>query len=517
MQLINALLLVSFLIGLSIGIFILYRHGKNKGYLLLAGALITASFWALSILGGILTGNMIIANSSFSFAVLILGFLILSIAELARLLSKNIRLTISFISIATAISVYLPNAVAQKISVEAGYIRLDEPGYLYNFFLAYFAVYAVFLIVLARIAIKKTVGTKKRQLIYISSGFILSLIAGITFNLALPSFGIFQFNGLGPVFMLIMSTFAIYTATRHYLYEPRVILAELYAVLLILISITRLVMFPDAINYIICGLTVGLSLLFIRSTIDGADRNLELKRDKTELVRLDRMKDEFLMMATHELNTPITILQGKMEMIVNEKFGDFSKEQKEYFNPILDNFKKLSLMFKHILEVVNIDEHRFEIRKSPLDLRLLVEKAIETTESAHNEKYEIILNAPAKIWVDGDEEKLREVFLQLLDNGIKFSCIDNNEGILKVNIKSDKDNVIISVSDNGIGISKTDQKHITEKFFQSKRFDENMPTEQQGAGLALYISRKITELHHGRMWFESEEGKGTTFFVSLPI
>jgi signal transduction histidine kinase len=517
MQLINTLLVLSFLIGTGIGVFMIIRHGKNTSYLWLAGALITASFWALSILGGILTGNLVIANSAFAFAILIMGFLIFSVAEIGGVLSKTWRIVVGVISALSVILVYLPNTVASKISVVDGYIRMDQPGYLYPYFIGYFVVYTVFLIVLTRLAIKRTSPTKKRQLVYISFGFILSLAAGITLNLILPAFGVFRFNGLGPVFMLVMTAFAIYTATRHYLYEPRVILAELYAILLIFVSIIRLVMFPDITSYLICGLTVGLSMLFIRSTISGADKNLELRKDKLELLRLDKLKDEFLMMATHELNTPVTVLQGKMEMIIHEGFGHFAKPQKEYLMPVLENTEKLSRMFKHILEVVKLDEHRMELRKEPFDLRQLANKVIDEIELKHHEKYKIDFHSPAKVWINGDEEKVKEVIGSLLDNAVRYSCVGGSVGVIKLDISSTKSEVTISVSDNGIGIPKADQKHIAEKFFQSKRFDTDVPVEQQGSGLALYIARKIVELHHGRMWLDSKEGKGTTFFVSLPV
>lgn len=112
-----------------------------------------------------------------------------------------------------------------------------------------------------------------------------------------------------------------------------------------------------------------------------------------------------------------------------------------------------------------------------------------------------------------DPSKISEVISNLINNANKFT----EKGKIAVTSKLKDDEIVISVADTGIGISEEDQKHLFEKFFQAGRFDPNNPQEQQGSGLGLYISRNIIELHGGKMWLQSEKGKGSTFYFSLPL
>ncbi|MCX6809113.1 MAG: ATP-binding protein, partial [Candidatus Berkelbacteria bacterium] len=140
------------------------------------------------------------------------------------------------------------------------------------------------------------------------------------------------------------------------------------------------------------------------------------------------------------------------------------------------------------------------------------------TQDNHPQKYKIDFKiSDGSFLLNGDAEKLYEAVTHLLDNAIKYSCIENKCGIIKMELGRKGDEAVLSVSDNGIGISKSDQKYIAEKFFQAKRFDATTPVEQQGSGLALYITRRTVEMHHGRIWLDSASGKGTTFYISLPL
>jgi len=157
------------------------------------------------------------------------------------------------------------------------------------------------------------------------------------------------------------------------------------------------------------------------------------------------------------------------------------------------------------------------LKKSTADLVSLVNKSVAYFDD-RSKKAKITFDAPKKeIFINADTEKLTEAIIHIIDNAVKFSCVGNRCGIVKVGIKASDSEAIVWVEDNGIGIAKEDQKRISEKFFQSKRFDSKAPSEQQGSGLALYISRKIVEMHHGRIWLDSTEGKGTRFSIALSI
>ncbi|MCX6808667.1 MAG: hypothetical protein NTW50_03290, partial [Candidatus Berkelbacteria bacterium] len=369
MALNHTFLLLSFIFGLGVGSYVLFRHKRNLSFVYLGLALLSVSFWPLTILLTLITANISIANLAFGETMLVFLLLVLFAANSSKSLSKLATVLLSIPALVVAVISSIPGFVTAKIAVENESVKLVENGSLFWLFYIFIAIYLILFVYFLYHSFRIATGNKKRQLLYISLGLIFSLIAGVVCNLILPAIGIFQFNSMGPVFIISSAAFTVYAATGHYQYEPRVVLAELYALLLIFVSIARLVMYPLPSSYILSGLTVGLCALFVRATLAEARRNLELKKDKRELLRLDKMKDEFLMVATHELNTPVTVLEGKVGMIANEGFGNFSAEQREYLKPVFENAQKLSHLFKHIVEVVRIDENRFKLEKTPVDLK----------------------------------------------------------------------------------------------------------------------------------------------------
>jgi len=242
----------------------------------------------------------------------------------------------------------------------------------------------------------------------------------------------------------------------------------------------------------------------------------QLERDKKELVELDRMKDEFLQMATHELNTPITAIQGRLDMAVRENMCKLNDEQKAFFQPILDQTVRLAHLSKDVLNVARIDQHRLVINPLETDIDPLVSQIVSSLEIKAKEKGNSIAYIPMskslpKLTID--QSKIGEVITNLINNANKFT----ENGKIAVTSKLKDDKVIISVADTGIGIDEKDQKHLFEKFYQAGRFDPNNPQEQQGSGLGLYISQNIVKLHGGEMWLESIKDKGSTFYFSLPL
>jgi signal transduction histidine kinase len=241
----------------------------------------------------------------------------------------------------------------------------------------------------------------------------------------------------------------------------------------------------------------------------------KLEQDKKELVDLDRMKDEFLQMATHELNTPITVIQGKMDMAIREDYVHLDKEQKDYFQTVMTDTERLAHLSKDILNTARIDQHRLTINRSETDLNGLIVSIVDGFQIKAQEKgitVEYIKPEKALPKLTIDQSKIGEVITNLINNAIKFT----EKGGITVIAKQEDGYVIISVQDTGIGMEKEDQKHLFEKFYQVGRFDPDNPKEQQGTGLGLYISKNIIELHGGKIWLESEKEKGSTFYFSLP-
>ncbi len=274
---------------------------------------------------------------------------------------------------------------------------------------------------------------------------------------------------------------------------------------------------------ILKGLTDNLENKVKEQTDDILEKNTNLEKqarqletDKKELVELDRMKDEFLQMATHELNTPITAIQGKLDMAVREDLCKLNSEQKAFLEPILDETTRLGHLSRDVLNTARIDQHRFLINRSETDLDALISDTVKNFEIKAKEQGDSIAYIPMSKTLPKlniDQSKIGEVVTNLVGNAIKFT----EKGKIAVTSRIKDNEIIISVADTGVGIDREGQKHLFEKFYQSGRFDPENPQEQQGTGLGLYISQNIINLHGGKMWLESIKGKGSTFYFSLPL
>lgn len=249
--------------------------------------------------------------------------------------------------------------------------------------------------------------------------------------------------------------------------------------------------------------------------IERSARHLE--KDKKQLIKLDRMKDEFLMMATHELTTPITAIRGKLSMAVLEDMAHLDKDQKTYFVPALEATNRLNHLSQELLNVTSIDQHELILSPDPTVLDDLIKEVIVNFQDEAKVKSDKIVYSPTTKSkpISLDQRKIKEVLSNLVDNAIHFT--QNGKITIETTIDEQNKNITVSVSDTGIGIEDKDKKDLFGKFTQSNRFDLTSAQEQQGAGLGLYISKNFVELHGGKIWVESEKGKGSAFHFSLPL
>lgn len=521
---INILLLATSIVSIIIAGIIFAADRKSRQNLLVSLALLSASLWGLAIFWTIITSSLSLGNFAFFFSAAIPPILIIFILSFRNLLTPKKTAAILIPSAVMALLTLIPNSVSKGIDTTKGYIELITPGPLLVPFYIYFFAYVIALFYLLAKAEEESEGIKKVQLKYIIFGLGSSVFFGALFNLLLPLLGVYQFNNLGPVFILFMSSAMAYAATKHYLRESQIIFSEIWAFLLVFIVLVWFLLHSSIFNALLFVLVLGVCIMFIRSVLSEARKNFELEkqkreleRDKEELKTLDKLKDDFLKMATHELNTPATVIQGKMSMIFDESLGNFGGEQKEFLQPVFNNSKRLIVLIKEILDAVKIDQGEAELSLIDTDLVEVITKIVAKKQiEAGPKSIEIIFNQPKEKvpLLKIDPLKVQDVIINLLDNAIKFS---KTGGKIIIEMLFSNNEMIISVSDDGVGISSEDQKSIFSKFFQAKRFDAEDPQEQQGSGLGLYISKKFVELHKGRMWFESKSGIGSKFSFSLPV
>jgi len=248
------------------------------------------------------------------------------------------------------------------------------------------------------------------------------------------------------------------------------------------------------------------------------DANEELNRKTTELEKAnERLKElaeiesRFVATVSHELRTPLTAIRNSLKLIEYETKGNNSVD--DYLGIIKKNVDRQALMIDNLLDLARIERGYPQGGRSQVDLSKVIGEVVDLLkEEAHKKGIQLSFkseNAPAIVWAD--QEQIRRVFINLMDNGIKFTPAG---GWVEASIVDAGDDIKAIVSDNGPGIAEEHKEKIFEAFVQLE--DKDTKSTSKGIGLGLTIVKEITELHKGRVWFESELGKGTRFFVLLP-
>jgi signal transduction histidine kinase len=246
---------------------------------------------------------------------------------------------------------------------------------------------------------------------------------------------------------------------------------------------------------------------------EAFNRSIEaLGRIDQEHKELDKAKTEFLSITSHELRSPMTPMKAQLQMLDQEYFGKLNKTQKEAVEVILRNSEHLDKIIMDFLEISRIEAARLKFSFKKTDLTETINKSIELMKMYMPENNVHIIAKISKLpIIDVDSDRVAQVLNNLLNNAIKFSHVGST---VELTAKPRKDDILFSVKDNGIGISKKAQSRIFEPFFQG---EETMYRKYGGTGLGLAICKGIIESQNGKIWFESEENKGTTFYFTVPF
>lgn len=227
----------------------------------------------------------------------------------------------------------------------------------------------------------------------------------------------------------------------------------------------------------------------------------EVAKATEELQKLNQQKSDFLLQIGHKLKTPLTVISTSVDYLLMK--GN-CREDKKYLTLLKKNVSTLKRAVNQILKTAQLDMGICDETYEKVNLRILLEEIINSFGEC-----EIVLIVNKDIYVLGLYEKLYYLFENLIHNAVKFN---KENGKVKVVVEEQQDSVLIKVIDEGIGIREEDKSKIFEKFYH-----RNYEKREKGTGLGLYIAKCVVDMHDGEIWFESVEGKGTTFFVKLPI
>jgi signal transduction histidine kinase len=238
----------------------------------------------------------------------------------------------------------------------------------------------------------------------------------------------------------------------------------------------------------------------------------EIEDKSKQIEAANRHKSEFLANMSHELRTPLNAIIGFSEVLQERMFGELNEKQAEYTDDILSSGRHLLSLINEILDLSKVEAGRMELEVATFDLPLAIDNArtfVRERAVKHGINLDVAVDERLGDFV-GDERKIKQILLNLLSNAVKFTP---EGGRIGINAKQADGSVEISVSDTGIGISPEDQAKIFEEF---RQVGGDYAHKREGTGLGLTLVKKFVELHGGKIWVESEVGKGSTFSFTLP-
>lgn len=238
----------------------------------------------------------------------------------------------------------------------------------------------------------------------------------------------------------------------------------------------------------------------------------QLELQSAELAEASQHKSEFLASMSHELRTPLNAVIGFSEVLLERMFGDLNERQEDYLRDILNSGRHLLALLNDVLDLSKVEAGAMELDPTDFDvaetldyaLSMVRERAVAHGITLHREV------APGVGMVRADELRFKQVLLNLLSNAVKFTP---DGGRVEVRARAADGDLEITVSDTGMGIDPADQQRIFDSFQQGGR----TARQAEGTGLGLTLTKRIVELHGGRLWLNSEVGHGSTFGFSIPL
>ncbi len=343
-----------------------------------------------------------------------------------------------------------------------------------------------------------------------------NIIGSITENWEYAQFGLFGM----PLFMGIVA----FSIMKYNAFKTKTLGAQILVAILILL--TSAILFIRTIERVRVITSVTLVLVIIlgyilvrsvrrevqqREKIEKLAEDLSKANDR--LTELDKMKSEFLSLATHQIRSPLTAIKGYSSMVLEGDFGEISQTVRQPVKTIMTSCQNLIDIVNEFLDISRIEQGRMAYNKEIFDISDL------TKEVAHSlrpnvEKAGLILNtnlSNQRLSVNADKGKIRQIIGNLIDNAIKYTP----KGSIEVSTLLDHDTAEVMVKDTGIGIDPHEVNKLFTKFSRTK---DAHKTNVTGTGLGLYIAKKMAEAHGGDIVVQSEgAGKGATFILKLPI
>jgi len=369
---------------------------------------------------------------------------------------------------------------------------------------------------------------EKIRVQYFLIGFFIFSFANVIFNIILPvwrgSVQYYLFGNYSSIFLVGLTAFAI---VKRELFGVKVILTQILvmavAILLLAqaVTVTNWLSLEFAWKFGLFLLFLFFGYLLIQSVIREIQRRAELQRLYEKVDKLSRAKSEFISIASHQLRTPLTAIKGYISMLLEGTYGKFGEKAEPPLEKVYQSNERLIKLVNDLLNVSRIESGELGVDFQEGNIEEIIPSVLDELKiKADEKKLYLKWQKPAKplpkLTIDVD--KIRQVILNIVDNCIKYTekgGVTVSTELRDPSAKWPQGKILIAIKDTGVGMSKEEIEKMFESFSRGRagaRF------WSAGLGLGLYIAKKFTELHNGKIWAESEgEGKGSTFFIELPI
>jgi len=245
---------------------------------------------------------------------------------------------------------------------------------------------------------------------------------------------------------------------------------------------------------------------------------VSLIRDITRDVEVDRLKSEFVTNVSHELRTPMTSIKGYADILLMGAAGSLNDNQSRFIEVIKNNADRLSILVNDLLDISRIESGRVQLEMRAIHLREVAQAVIDNLRGRMDEDHKpmrLVTDLPADlppVWAD--RERVTQIITNLADNAFNYSHA-NGLITLKASVAPERAEVVLEVTDTGVGIAPEDQPRLFDRFY---RGEDALVLATPGTGLGLPIARQLAEMHGGRLWLvRSEMGTGSTFALALPL
>lgn len=234
-----------------------------------------------------------------------------------------------------------------------------------------------------------------------------------------------------------------------------------------------------------------------------------LSKAVEETKSAEQIKTEFIANVSHELRTPLNAILGYADLLQNKKLGELNKKQTEFINNIQTSSLHLLGMINEILDISKIEANSIQLVKQPFEISMVIDEVLNTLFPLFEQKNIKLTKEITDFEIKADYQKTKQILFNLISNALKFTKDE-----IKIQTNLDKNNAIISIIDNGIGIEKKNQKKIFKKFTQINDYSIK---KESSTGLGLTISQEFAKMHNGKITVESEPNKGSNFTVKIPL